>query len=99
MEGMARNKRRPELTLYGTAWCYQSKSARRFLDSEGVSYRYVDIDTEPKAAEIVMKAARGNRSVPTFALPNGGYLVEPSRRELCAALDLPQPPGRWWWPF
>jgi mycoredoxin len=96
---MARKNRRPKLTLYGTAWCHQSKSARRFLDSEGVSYRYVDIDNEPQAAEAAMKAARGNRSVPTFALPDGGYLVEPSRRELCAALDLPEPPRRWWWPF
>jgi hypothetical protein len=47
----------------------------------------------------VLNVARGNRSVPSLALPDGGFLVEPSRRELCAALGLAEPPRRWSWPF
>jgi mycoredoxin len=46
----------------------------------------VDIDKEPSAAETVLELNGGYRTVPTIVFPDGRVLVEPSRRQLEAAL-------------
>jgi mycoredoxin len=60
--------------------------AKFVLDSQGVSYEWVDIDKVPSAAEIVVELNGGYRTVPTIVFPDGRVLVEPSRRQLEAAL-------------
>ncbi len=63
--------------VYGTQWCPDSLRAQRMLDQEGVSYRFVDIDSDPEAAALVTRTNRGNRSVPTIFFPDGAVFVEP----------------------
>ena len=87
------------MTLYGTRWCGQSASARRFLDKNNVRYHYVDIDENAEGAETVIAAADGNLSVPTLVFPDGRILVEPSLNKIRHALGLEKPAARWWWPF
>jgi mycoredoxin len=55
----------------------------------GVSYAWVDIDRQPNAIETIMRLNGGYRTVPTIVFPGGPVLVEPSGRELEAALGLP----------
>lgn len=74
------------ILLYGTAWCGDCHMAKRILDEQGVGYEFIDIDREPGAADEVLRRNRGLRSVPTIIFPDGSVLVEPSRRELLAAL-------------
>jgi len=52
-----------------------------------VDYIWVDIDREPSAVETVLRLNGGYRAVPTIVFPDGRVLVEPSRRELEAALS------------
>lgn len=35
-----------ELTVYGTSWCSWTKKQRDYLDQKGMSYTFVDCDTE-----------------------------------------------------
>jgi mycoredoxin len=55
----------------------------------GLNYVWVDIDREQDAIETILRLNGGYRTVPTIVFPDGRVLVEPSRRELEAALGLP----------
>ena len=72
--------------MYGTQWCSDCRLAKRIFDEQGIEYDFIDIDAVPAAADEVLKRNRGMRSVPTIIFPSGAVLVEPSRRELLAAL-------------
>jgi mycoredoxin len=74
------------LTVYATRWCSDCIGARAVLDACGVSYRWIDINQDEAAADRVVEISGGYRSVPTILFPDGRILVEPSRRELQAAL-------------
>ncbi len=80
--------RTSRITFYGTAWCGDCHRSRRLLDRLDVPYRYVDVAADRDGAEWVRAHSRGHESVPTIELGTGGpILVEPSDRELQAALS------------
>ena len=58
--------------------------AKRWLDSHGILFEFIDIEQDDSAAEFVVKVNNGARSVPTILFPDGSVLVEPSARELAA---------------
>lgn len=72
--------------MYSTTWCGDCRMAKHVLDSRQIDYRVIDIDDDPQAAELVQRLNGGFRTVPTILFPDGRILVEPSRRELEAAL-------------
>ena len=74
------------ITVYATTWCGDCMLAKRVLDERGATYRWVDIDDDPDAAQLVQTINGGLRSVPTILFPDGRVLVEPSREELQQAL-------------
>ena len=81
------------LTVYGAGWCWDCRNTRRYLDSTGVAYRYVDLGTD-RAAQALLDDA-GYRAIPVVVTPDGTVLIEPSERELAAAIGsaLPDPTG------
>lgn len=74
------------LTVYGADWCGDCRNTRRYLDGEGVAYRYVDLAFD-RAAQDLLDAA-GLRAIPVVLVPDGTVLVEPSRVELARAVGL-----------
>ncbi len=83
------------ITVYGTTWCKDCHLAKAVLRLHGVDYKWVDIDREPPAVDIVLRLNHGRKTVPTIVFPDGRVLVEPSRLELEAALVPPaEPPTR-----
>ncbi len=77
-----------KIVMYATAWCGDCRMAKRWFDSHGVSYEYIDIEKDEQAAEAVLRLNGGMRSVPTILFPDGSVLVEPSPRELAAKFAL-----------
>jgi mycoredoxin len=75
-----------EITIYATTWCGDCHRAKRVLDRNGVRYRWIDVDTDPEAAEQAVRISRGQRRVPTILFPDGSVLVEPTDGELEAKL-------------
>ncbi len=75
-----------QIIMYGTRWCGDCRRSKKVLEAGNIPYRWVDIDTDPAAAELVRKLNRGNRSVPTILFPNGDILVEPSNAALAAKI-------------
>jgi mycoredoxin len=79
-----------EIIVYGTVWCGDTRRARRFMDENHISYKWVDIDTDLQARKFVESVNHGYRSVPTIIFPDGSMLVEPSVGQLAAKFGIPQ---------
>lgn len=75
--------------MYTTTWCPDCHLAKRFLDERGVAYEEINIDGNPEAAEVVIKATGGKRQVPTFDIDGRFVTASPfSRQKLAEALGL-----------
>lgn len=72
--------------VYGAPWCGDCVRAKRVLDRTGATYRWIDVDEEPEAAEEVRRINGGLRAIPTILFPDGSILVEPSDAELTRKL-------------
>jgi glutaredoxin-like protein len=76
------------LIIYGTWWCGQCSSTKRFFDRNQIEYSWVDIDKDRSGEEFVISTNHGMRSVPTIVFVDGSILVEPSEKELQHKLEL-----------
>jgi mycoredoxin len=74
--------------FYGADWCADCKRSREFLDTNGITYNYIDIDKVPSAADEVSEINNGFKSIPTLVFSNGEVLVEPSNSQLADMLSL-----------
>jgi len=73
-----------KIKMYATTWCGDCRFAKRWFDTHGIAYDYINIEEDEQAAAYVMKVNNGARSVPTIIFPDGSILVEPGARELAA---------------
>lgn len=76
------------IKMYATTWCGDCRMAKRWFDSHGIAYDYINIEQDDASAAYVMRVNGGKRSVPTIVFPDGSVLVEPSARELAAKFSL-----------
>ena len=74
------------VTMYTTTWCGYCVRLKKLMQREGITYAEVDIEQDPKAADVVMQANGGNRTVPTLVFPDGSALTNPSIDEVRAQL-------------
>ncbi|MBN1310478.1 MAG: redoxin domain-containing protein [Anaerolineae bacterium] len=54
------------VVLYCTSWCPECRRARAWLNERSIPYTEVNINSDPEAAQQVMKWNNGNRTTPTF---------------------------------
>ena len=76
----------PAIVVYGASWCRHTLKTRRFLNREGIPYRYVDVEEDQGAAERVRLWNRGYLSTPTLDI-DGRIVTEPSEEDLAALLQ------------
>ena len=74
------------VTMYTTSWCGYCVRLKKLLQLEGIAYAEVNIETDPQAAEIVMRANGGNQTVPTLVFGDGVALTNPSIDQVKAQL-------------
>jgi glutaredoxin-like YruB-family protein len=73
-----------KITLYGAEWCGFCHQTRRYLDDQGISYDYVDVDKDPaKGMEAVEKS--GQRGIPVTDI-DGEIVIGFDRPRIDAAL-------------
>ncbi len=70
------------VTMYSTTWCGYCKRLKRSMQSEGIEFAEVNIEEDPAAADLVMAANGGNRTVPTLVFGDGTALTNPSIGEV-----------------
>ena len=63
-----------EITVYSTSSCCDCRRAKQFLRERGIAFKEVNIDDEPDAEELVIRANNGLRKVPTLEI-NGHYVA------------------------
>ena len=76
------------IIVYATDWCPDCQRAKRLLDKHNIPYKWVNIDHDKAAEQLVIQSNHGMRSVPTIIWPDGTILVEPSDQRLRQALNL-----------
>lgn len=67
-----------KFTMYTTPWCGYCKRLKSQLAREGITVSEVNIEEQPEAAELVMKANGGNQTVPTLIFSDGAAMTNPS---------------------
>jgi glutaredoxin len=81
------------ITMYSTRWCPDCRRAKTFLKERGVEFREIDIEEDPSAEEIVIKANDGRRKVPTLEIGGRYFACSPfNAEELAENLQIPLNP-------
>ena len=83
-----------DLLVYTASWCRDCREAKRFLAKHNLSYREIDIERTPGAADEVVRRV-GKRAIPQFVIdgewvqpyrPGEGFLHE----EMAARFGVPE---------
>ncbi|RBY91831.1 glutaredoxin-like protein [Blastococcus sp. TBT05-19] len=74
------------VTMYTTSWCGYCVRLKKMMQREGIDYAEVNIEEDASAADLVMQANGGNRTVPTLIFRDGSALTNPSIDQVKAQL-------------
>ena len=74
------------VTMYTTTWCGYCVRLKKLMQREGIAFAEVNIEHDAEAAELVMQANGGNRTVPTLLFADGSALTNPSIDQVKAQL-------------
>ena len=55
-----------KIKVFGADWCSDCVTAKRFLDSKGVEFEYIDITDNQQAIKLVEGVNNGRRVIPTL---------------------------------
>jgi mycoredoxin len=72
--------------MFTTPWCGYCVRLKKLMQQEGIAYAEVDIEQDPSAADLVMQANGGNRTVPTLVFADGSALTNPGIDQVKAQL-------------
>ena len=77
--------------MYTTDWCGYCVRLKKLMQREGIDFAEVNIEADAQAADLVMQANGGNRTVPTLLFADGTALTNPSIDQVKAQLgQLPE---------
>ena len=74
------------VTMFTTTWCGYCVRLKKLMQREGIAFAEVDIEKDASAADRVMQANGGNRTVPTLIFADGVALTNPSIDQVKAQL-------------
>ena len=79
------------VTRFTTQWCGYCVRLKKMMQREGIEFAEVDIENDAAAADLVMQANGGNRTVPTLVFRDGTALTNPSIDQVKSQLSrLPE---------
>jgi thioredoxin reductase (NADPH) len=61
------------IKVYGTDWCSDCISTKKFLDGKGVDYEYIDITDNEEAIAFVEQINKGRRVIPTLIVDGASH--------------------------
>ena len=56
-----------KVQVYTSAWCRDCRATKQFLDSHGIVYSEIDVDTDPAASDQVLRHV-GKRAIPQLVI-------------------------------
>jgi glutaredoxin len=75
-----------DVTVYGALWCGDTRRTLRQLDSAGIKYDYIDIDSDEDSERKVIEFNRGKRRIPLVEI--GSDDGEPTRLSVPSTSEL-----------
>jgi mycoredoxin len=76
--------------IYSTGWCPDCRRAKNFLRERGVEFEEVNIEEDPEAEELVLRANQGRRRVPTLRVGQRYFACSPfNAHKLAEELNIP----------
>lgn len=75
----------PTITMFGADWCRDCRRTKSQLDALGVGYEYIDLETDPAAAEVAREIS-GRTNIPVVVYPDSSHHVEPTNADVEAKL-------------
>ncbi|MGY1785073.1 FAD-dependent oxidoreductase [Geodermatophilus sp. SYSU D00698] len=92
LDDLLQTWRRPppvaNLRLVGDRWSQASHAVREFLTRNLVPYRWLDVEADPQARELLEVAGVDAGSLPALVLDDGEVLVQPDLHEVGARIGL-----------
>ena len=61
------------IKVYGADWCSDCVTAKKFLNSKGVEFEYIDITDNEEAISLVEQINNGRRVIPTLMVDGVSY--------------------------
>ena len=74
------------VTMYTTDWCGYCVRLKKLMQRDGIAFAEVNIEHDAQAADLVMQANGGNRTVPTLLFADGTAMTNPSIDQVKAQL-------------
>ena len=71
--------------MFGADWCRDCVRTKSQLDGLGIHYTYVDLMTDPAAADVAREIS-GRTNIPVVVYPDSTHHVEPSNADVEAKL-------------
>jgi thioredoxin reductase (NADPH) len=62
------------IKVYGADWCSDCITAKKFLNSKGVDFEYIDITDNQQAIALVEKINNGRRVIPTLIVDGVSFI-------------------------
>jgi mycoredoxin len=78
------------ITIYSTGWCPDCRRAKHFLKQRGVAFHEVNIEDNPEAEAVVLRANHGRCKVPTLKVGERYFSCSPfNPQQLAGELNIP----------
>jgi thioredoxin reductase (NADPH) len=78
------------IRMYTALWCPDCRRVKAFLKERGINFLEIDIEHDRDAEEIVRKANKGKRKVPTLEVGGRYFACSPfNAADLAAELNIP----------
>ena len=82
-----------DIIFYGADWCPDCRRAKAYLKSNNIDYKFVDVDINEAATDLVQTLNNGKRVIPTIVI-NGTVYSNPPNDIIAASLGLNEDKGR-----
>jgi thioredoxin reductase (NADPH) len=79
------------IRVAGTLWSATSHDVKEFLARSQIPYRWLDIERDSEALELVASTAEGHAHLPVVFFPDGSTLIDPDLRVLAERVGLRAP--------
>ncbi|RPI87845.1 MAG: response regulator [Chloroflexi bacterium] len=76
------------IRVAGTLWSANSHTVKDFLARNLIPYRWLDIEQDDQAQDMVRSVSNGEYRLPVIFFPDGSYLIDPSLRDLAIKTGL-----------
>lgn len=78
------------ITVYSAAWCPDCRRVKTSLKERGVAFQEVKIDKDGEGEEIILRANKGKRKIPTLKVGERYFACSPfNAQKLAAELKIP----------